>query len=390
MPVLLRNQHDNTHGALSGLPVFNYVGRVNCVTGYGQAARHQVWALRKHGLKLRIHDAGSVGDPDPEKKSAFVQSMKVSDVDDGSCGGSIIHLSPNIAIEWLGRLPKPHILVSMWETTRLPQGWAEMCNRFDQVWCATRWQYQVYLDSGVDESKLVYVPYVMDPELFEPEGPTLPQVRALAKTPQTKIFGSLFQWTERKAPAALIGGFLQAFHQGEDVALVIKSYFGDDPNTGVEQEVRKITQRYRVLGVNPRIVCISQRWTDAQVMAFYRSIDCYVQPHRGEGFGLPIVESMLMGRPTIATGWSAPAEYGHQIILPVAYTLEPPHSMDWQPFYTIDQQWASPSASSVAHQMRRIYMGEVPPAARSKAVDRFKDLMDTLGQSAHHALRRCL
>lgn len=36
MPVLLRDQNDHAHGALSGLPVFNYVGRVNCVTGYGE------------------------------------------------------------------------------------------------------------------------------------------------------------------------------------------------------------------------------------------------------------------------------------------------------------------------------------------------------------------
>ena len=40
------------------------------------------------------------------------------------------------------------------------------------------------------------------------------------------------------------------------------------------------------------------------MLALLNSADCYVSPHRSEGLGLGLAESMLLGKPTIATGYS--------------------------------------------------------------------------------------
>lgn len=372
---------------LAPFPTLNYAGRVNCVTGYGGAARHQILALRSHGLRLRIVDTGSAGDPDPSHQSPFVQACRKSD--EGQPKASIIHMGPNMTADWRRRLPGPHILVSVWETTRLPAQWVPLCNGFDQVWCATEWQANVYRESGVDAGRVKYVPFALDPDHYPTVGPVCPEVDALRREGYF-VFGSMFQWTERKAPRALIAGFLSAFQRGERVALVLKSYEGDDPGKKVEAHVKAICDSY-IGGHRPRVVVLSRRMTHDDTLAFYRGIDCYVSAHRGEGFNLSMAESMLLGRPVIATDWSAPAEYAAGLFHPVAYTLEPPHSMHpWQPFYTIDQEWAAPDVSSLAGWMRLVHdqSAGAPPIETVRA--RFRGLMQTAGEQAAAALRELL
>lgn len=334
---------------LTACPSLTYVGRVSCVTGYGAAARHQIHILRQHGLRLRIVDAGSVGDPDPGGESVLVQGTRKSDPVEGE-GGTIIHLSPNCA-EGHRSHPRPHVLVSVWETTRLPREWVPLCNTYDQVWCPTEWQREAYLRSGVDEHRLRVVPFALDPQEHPlGEGEMLPSLERLRREGKT-VFGAMFQWSERKAPRTLIGAFLSAFDGDPNVALVLKTYRGDDPNTAVADEIQKICASYRPRSKAPLVTSISRRFTHKETLAFYRGLNGYVSAHRGEGWGLPIHEALLCGTPVIATDWSAPAEFAKGCFQPVEYQLEAPHSMDWQPFYTTDQRWAAPSEESLSKQL---------------------------------------
>jgi glycosyltransferase involved in cell wall biosynthesis len=44
-------------------------------------------------------------------------------------------------------------------------------------------------------------------------------------------------------------------------------------------------------------------------VSLYRSVDAFVLPSRGEGWGRPYMEAMSMGLPVIATNWSGPTEF---------------------------------------------------------------------------------
>lgn len=46
-----------------------------------------------------------------------------------------------------------------------------------------------------------------------------------------------------------------------------------------------------------------------QMPALYKSVDAFVLPSRGEGWGRPHVEAMSMELPVIATFWSGPTAY---------------------------------------------------------------------------------
>jgi len=58
-----------------------------------------------------------------------------------------------------------------------------------------------------------------------------------------------------------------------------------------------------------RIIVVDADWTDEQMAAYYRHIDCLVQPSRGEGVGVPQLEAAACGTPVITTNWSGPADY---------------------------------------------------------------------------------
>lgn len=372
-------------GLLSNIRPVTYAGRVNCVTGYGAAARHQIHVLRSHGLRVNVVDTGSAGDPDPNRQSAFVQACRRSDTAASQSAASIVHMGPNMTAEWRRRLPKPHVLVSVWETTRLPSEWVPICNSFEQVWCATEWQARIYRESGVDPRRVKFVPFALDPAMYPVEGPTMPEIDALRREGYF-VFGSMFQWTERKAPRALIGSFLAAFHRGERVALVLKAYEGDNPATSVQKHVDGIVNSYLPAGPRPKIVVLTRRITHDETLAFYRGLDCYVSAHRAEGFGLPIAEALLCGRPVIATNWSAPVEWAEGLYLPVDYTLEAPHSMGWQPFYTTDQRWAAPDQDSMSEWMRAVHEKRAGAPGRELVTARFDALCQDAGAYAQAAM----
>lgn len=368
-------------GWLADVPPLTYVGRVNCVTGYGTAARHQIWALRRHGLRLHVVDAGSCEDPDPAREDLFVQEARRSSAAREETQGTIFHVAPNCVPEDRHTHPRPHILVFVWETTRLPQAWVPTVNSFDQVWCPTEWQREVCRQSGVDERVLRVVPFALDPA--PRDGGVLPDVRTSGV-----VLGSVFQWTERKNPAALLGAYFAAFSGGDPVTLVLKSYERDSPSTSVAARVEEIARALRH-PAPPRVNVLCRSLASREMAAFYRSIDCYVSAHCGEGFSFPIAEALLCGKPVIATDWSAPAEYAKGCFRGVRYVLAPPHGMDWQPFYTADQLWARADVEDLAQAMREAFEGRL--ACPVDCVrERFKQLLDRVGATAREALRDLL
>lgn len=362
---------------LASLPPLLYVGRVNCVTGQGTAARHQIHTLRHHGLRLQIADAGSCGSPDPQGCDAFVQSARASDPGI-TPRGTIYHAQPNTARTLRSEShPRPHILVSVWETTRLPVDWVRWINSYDQVWCATHWQRDVYRASGVKEGLLRVVPFAIDPALF-------PVASQRPRSSHT-TFGSVFQWSERKNTAALIGAYLHAFSADDAVTLVLKSYEGDSPQSDVSARVAAIVGSFHLAKRAPRIQVVTEASDSAAMKAFYQSLGCYVSTHRGEGFGFPIAEALLWGVPVIATNWSAPAEFAAGCFRGVGYTLEPARNMDWQPFYDAGQLWAHIDVQNLAQAMREAHGGKLQNSAADFR-KRCEALMRRAGESAASAL----
>ena len=59
----------------------------------------------------------------------------------------------------------------------------------------------------------------------------------------------------------------------------------------------------------PGAILITETLSRRDIYALEAACDCFVSLHRSEGFGLAIAESMYLGKPAIATDWSASAEF---------------------------------------------------------------------------------
>ena len=57
----------------------------------------------------------------------------------------------------------------MFETDRLPDGWADRLNKVDEVWVPTQFHRAIFEDAGVVKVKVVGEP--VDTDRFTPEGP---------------------------------------------------------------------------------------------------------------------------------------------------------------------------------------------------------------------------
>jgi len=118
----------------------------------------------------------------------------------------------------------------------------------------------------------------------------------------------------------------------------------------------------------PRSFCIVLPMVaHASVQSFFASADVYVSLHRGEGLGLGLMESMAIGKPVIATGWSGNMSFmDHTCSCPVRYRRAP---LDGNhPFYKPDFNvkeafWAEPIVDDAAAWMAKLH---TDPALRER------------------------
>ena len=151
----------------------------------------------------------------------------------------------------------------------------------------------------------------------------------------------------RKAADVLVEAFCREFRSSDRVRLIIKTF--SNPHNNIEEIVRNAAVKYPG---HPPIEVWLHPLSLGQMRFVYENAGCVVAPSRGEGFGLPVAEAMLLGCPVIATPHG-----GHVDICipgsfwPVEYRIERAKThLTEQHSY-----WAEPSLNSLQQQMRAVF-----------------------------------
>jgi glycosyltransferase involved in cell wall biosynthesis len=244
---------------------------------------------------------------------------------------------------------------TMFETDRLPQGWADACDRMDAVWVPTEFNRASFAAAGVAPEKLRVVPGAID------MGPFHPSVTPLRiDGARGYNFLSVFDWSLRKGWDVLIRTFVEEFRADEDVALILKvhSSFGRSLESIVtEVESFLVDTLGRDPGRIPDVVCDDANVPDEEMPGLYRAADCYVMPTRGEGWGRPFMEAMAMGLPTIGTNWSGQTEFmnpSNSLLIDCDVVDVPAPAYREIPTYA-GHRWAEPRAAHLRALMRRAF-----------------------------------
>jgi glycosyltransferase involved in cell wall biosynthesis len=192
------------------------------------------------------------------------------------------------------------VLMQPWEFGSLPKAWLPMLRRVDEIWAYSRYVRDCYLEADVPRERVHVIPLGVDPYRFRPGLEPLP----LPAGPRMRFLfvgGTIF----RKGIDILLRAFARAFRPADGVALVIKEMGATSFYRGqtAENEVRELRER------GFPVEYIDRDLSDSEMAGLYAACDCLVQPFRGEGFGLPVVEAMACGLPAIVMGAGPALDY---------------------------------------------------------------------------------
>ena len=108
-----------------------------------------------------------------------------------------------------------------------------------------------------------------------------------------------------------------------------------------------------------------------QLPGLYLACDCYVAPSRGEGWGRPQHEAMLMERPVIATNWSANTEFmSEETSYLLDYELVEARGLEPELWHYKGHRWANPSESHLRTLMRHVSTHPEEASAKGQAARR--------------------
>jgi glycosyltransferase involved in cell wall biosynthesis len=332
-------------------------------SGYGDIGVGVLTALYEAGIpvqtiplcdqedtrKLLPHDTRAILDQMKHNRLNLSRSIFCQ-----SCSGG------DIDIQMRGRVQVAH---SMFETDRLPLGWAERYRAMDEVWFPARFFGEVLARAGIDERKMRVMGRGLDATLYRPGATPM-------KIPQTRGFNflSVFDWHYRKGHDLLLRAYLSEFKGDEDVALILKVYQINNSSVDLEAEIAAFIECEMGLTLEkaPPIILLNGFLPNAEMPSLYAAADAFVLPTRGEGWG-PFMEPMACELPVIATRWSGQLDYldDSNSFLVDLDGVEPVSALNDMDVFT-GHCWAAPSLDHLRSRMREVF--STREEARRRAV----------------------
>jgi glycosyltransferase involved in cell wall biosynthesis len=323
-----------------------YVGPAGDASGYANACRSYLSALiDTDEVDLSVHTVSF-----EQQKTTHGRVMnKIEPFLNRKVQNKIqlVHLTPE-NYPTLKQAGKYCIGYTTWETETLPKSWASLCNLMDEIWVPSEWNIDVFRKSGVVKP-IHKVPHIVELPDIEDAIPI-----SIEASDDTYVFYSIFQWLERKNPVGLLKAYLTEFQPNEKVCLVLKTYRLD--TSGKEQQAIKndIATIKRALNLPdyPEIFLYGNLMSSEALKGLHLRGDCFVLPHRGEGFGIPHAEAMSYGKPVIATNYSGNLEFMNKENSFLVNACRTPVSGMLFSKYNASMTWGDPDIMHLRELMR--------------------------------------
>jgi glycosyltransferase involved in cell wall biosynthesis len=317
------------------------------VMGTGEQGRQLLQALRYQGIDVSVTTIHPDSVPEDEQLTPGFdasESASTNSFPDFNLLCANADVVPNVAAELGDAFFRDRYTIGFWawEVSAFPAEFSPAFTHLDEVWVGTR-----HTRDAVSAASTV-------PVVMIPQPVSLPDDAGSAQPPAGLPDGFRFLFAfdylsvfERKNPLATIDAFTRAFPHGSGSSLIIKS-LNHDHNP--EAHGRLLA----AASAQPDVHVIERRLSLGERNGLMNAADCYVSLHRAEGFGYTLAESMWLGTPVIATGYSGNVDFmtpnnsylvDHRLV-PIGAGNEP---------YPPDGVWAEPDVEHAARLMREVF-----------------------------------
>jgi len=208
---------------------------------------------------------------------------------------------------------KKNIFITTYELENIPRYWGEALNQYDCVITPSKWSKDIMVEQVT--VPIHVVGWGIDPKIYHPQEFFSHKYDNERDEKQPFVFASIFQWTERKSAYELIQAYLQEFSSEDNVELILRgTLMVGSPMDQVAIKMKILdwqSKLWKLYGKKnfPIVRLIVNTVDDNQMRHIYQSADVSILVSRGEGFGLPILESMACGTPVITTAWGGQMDY---------------------------------------------------------------------------------
>lgn len=288
--------------------------------GYGRLGVNLARELPKQGVQLYDY----MPEPDRVKQPSLEHLGLINAGDrEGICPAVIWVSVPTHARGWYkGQAP---FMFTMWESRKLPPSFRETLHEFQTI-AVPSWQNVDLFSQYHDDVR--FVPLGVDPEVWH----------YVPRKPPGQFFNFL------------IGG--SGVRKGTDLAYkAFRKVFPDRRSWG-DGPIPMLTFK------NPRgepfhgerIQVVAGRLDAEQEVAVYEDAHCYLQPSRGEGFGLQPLQAMAQGCPTILTN-----AHGHESFAYLGYGISATAAQSAYFIYGDAGEWWEPNLDELCERMHYVY-----------------------------------
>ena len=255
-----------------------------------------------------------------------------------------------------------------YELPSAPESWIQVSQFFHELWVPSEFVKQS-LAAAHCPVRVMPHPVLSTLPAVEPDrvGLGLPLNRFLVL-----VAGDLRSSSYRKNLVGAIDLYLTAFpEESQDCGLILKMSFTHEDKASFQRVIKKVEQR-------SDIVLITEHLSYEQMQQMVASCDVFLSPHRSEGFGLVLAESLALGVPVLATGWSGNIDFMRgmdEALIP--YTLQPVQDPSGVYASRKDQMWAEPNIEAGAAMLLRLYH---EPALRKRLAEQGRRNVEKLSE----------
>jgi len=267
-----------------------------------------------------------------------------------------------------------------WETDRLPDRWArDIRLSLDEIWVPCNLTKKACRKAGFrGPIEVIHTPRPVE-ITTKPVAIPLKGSAKRAVGDDTFIFYSIFQWNERKGYRKLFRAYLQEFSKKDNVLLVVKTnpikhkWHGQ---AKIGSDIASLKRYGKGMHGAP-LFLITKDLSEEHLAGLHDLGDCFVLPHHGEGWGMPIHDAMMHNSLVITTPFGGITEHlDDSSALLIKHKMVPVRPMDWNPYYQSGQNWADADIGHLRRLMREALIAD--KAKLLKRTDKAKKIAKTM------------